>query len=39
MKHVHPRDVKSALCLLVRLFGEQPKVSDEDSDIQDSLMK
>ena len=39
VKHVHPRDVKSALCLLVRLFGEQPKVSDEDSDIHDSLMK
>jgi hypothetical protein len=38
-KHVHPRDVKSALCLLVHLFLEQPKVSDEDSDIHDSLMK
>ena len=39
MKYVHPRDVKSALCLLVQLFLEQPKVSDEDSDIHDSLMK
>ncbi len=36
---VHPRDVKSVLCLLVRLFLEQPKVSDEDSDIHDSLMQ
>ncbi len=32
IKHVHPRDVKSALCLLVRLFLEQPKVSVEDSE-------
>ncbi len=34
-----PRDVKSALCLLVNLFLEQPKVKDEDSNICDSLMK
>jgi hypothetical protein len=34
-----PRDVKSALCLLVNLFLEQPKVNDEDSNICDSLMK
>jgi len=38
IKHVHPRDVKSALCLLPRLILEQPKVSDEDSEIYDSLM-
>ena len=38
IKHVHPRDVKSALCLLVRLFLEQPKVSVEDSKIHDSVM-
>jgi hypothetical protein len=38
IKYVHPRDVKSALCLLVRLFLEQPKVSDEDSKVHDSLM-
>ena len=37
--HVYPRDVKSALCLLVNLFLEQPKVKDEDSNIHDSLMK
>ncbi len=37
VKYVHPRDVKSALCLLVRLFLGQPKVSKEDSDIHDSL--
>ncbi len=36
---VFPRDVKSALCLLVNLFLEQPKVRDEDSKICDSLMK
>ncbi len=36
---VFPRDVKSALCLLVNLFLEQPKVNDEDSNIRDSLMK
>jgi hypothetical protein len=34
-----PRDVKSALCLLVNLFLEQPKVKDKDSNIHDSLMK
>jgi hypothetical protein len=36
---VFPRDFKSALCLLVNLFLEQPKVKDEDSNIRDSLMK
>jgi hypothetical protein len=36
---VFPRDVKSALCLLVNLFLEQPKVKDKDSNINDSLMK
>jgi hypothetical protein len=36
---VFPRDVKSALCLLVSLFLEQPKVKDKDSNICDSLMK
>ena len=25
MKHVHPRDVKSALCLLVHLFWSNPR--------------
>jgi hypothetical protein len=25
IKHVHPRDVKSALCLLVRLFWSNPR--------------
>ena len=39
VKYVHLRDVKSARCLLVRLFLEQPKVSNEDSDIHDSLMQ
>ncbi len=39
IKHVHSRDVKSALCLLVRLFLDQPKVSVEDSEIHDSLMQ
>ena len=34
-----PRDVKSALCMVVNLFFEQPKVNDEDSNIRDSLMK
>jgi hypothetical protein len=33
------RDVKSALCLVVNLFLEQPKVWDKDSNIRDSLMK
>jgi hypothetical protein len=33
------RDVKSALCLVVNLFLEQPKVKDKDSNIRDSLMK
>jgi hypothetical protein len=36
---VFPRDVKSALCLVVNLFLEQPKVKDKDSNISDSLMK
>jgi len=39
IKHVHPRDVKSALCLVVLLFLEQPKVSAEDSEIHDSVMQ
>ena len=39
IKHVHPRDVKSALCLVVWLFLEQPKVSAEDSEIHDSVMQ
>ena len=39
IKHVHPRDVKSALCLVIQLFLEQPKVSAEDSEIHDSLMQ
>ncbi len=39
IKHVHQRDVKSALCLLVRLFLKQPKVSVEDSKIHDSVMQ
>jgi len=40
IKHVHPRrDVKSALCLVVQLFLEQPKVSTEDSKIRDSVMQ
>jgi hypothetical protein len=34
-----PRDVKSALCLVVNQFLEQPKVKDKDSNICDSLMK
>jgi hypothetical protein len=36
---VFPRDVKSALCLPLNLFLEQPKVKDEDSNIRNSLMK
>jgi len=39
IKHDHPRDVKSALCLVVRLFLEQPKVSAKDSEIHDSVMQ
>jgi hypothetical protein len=39
IKHIHPRDVKSALCLVVRLFLEQPKVSAEDCEIHDSVMQ
>ncbi len=31
--------LKSALCLLVNLFLEQPKVKDKSSNIRDSLMK
>ena len=38
IKYVHPRDVKSAHCLLVRLLLGQPKVSKEDSDIHDLLL-
>jgi hypothetical protein len=34
-----PRDVKSALCLVVNLFLEQPKVNDKDRSICNSLMK
>ncbi len=36
---VFPRDVQSALCLLVNLFLKQPKVKDKDSNICDSLIK
>jgi hypothetical protein len=36
---VFTREVKSALCLLVNLFLEQPKVKDKDRNICDSLMK
>ncbi len=39
LDNVFPRDVKSALCLLVNLFLEQPKIKDKDSNISDSLMK
>ncbi len=39
LSHVHPGDVKSALCLVVNLFLEQTKVEDEESNIHDSLMK
>jgi hypothetical protein len=39
MAQVFPRDVKSALCLVVNLFLEQTKVNHEDSNIHDSLMK
>jgi hypothetical protein len=39
IKYVHPKDVKSALCLLIRLFLEQPKISVEDSEIHDSVMQ
>ncbi len=39
IKHVHPRDVKSALCLVVWLFLVLPKVSAEDSEIHDSVMQ
>jgi hypothetical protein len=39
IKYAHSRDVNSAICLLVRLFLEQPKVSDEDSKIHDLLMQ
>ena len=37
--HVFPRDVKSALCLVVNLFLEQPKVNGKDSNIHYSLLK
>jgi hypothetical protein len=37
--HVYPRDVKSALSLVVKLFLEQTKVANEVSNIHDSLMK
>ena len=33
VKHVPPRDFKSTLCLVVNLFLEQAKISDEDSNI------
>jgi hypothetical protein len=36
---VFPRNVKTALCLVMNLFLEQPKVKDKDSNIRDSLMK
>jgi hypothetical protein len=36
---VLPRDVKSALCLVVNLFLEQTNVDEEVSKIHDSLMK
>ncbi len=39
LNNVFPRDVKSALCLLMNLFLEQPKIKDKDSNISDSLMK
>ncbi len=39
LDNVFPRDVKSALCLLVNLFLERPKIKYEDSNISDSLMK
>jgi hypothetical protein len=39
MAQVFPGDVKSALCLVVNLFLEQPKVNGKDSNIHDSLMK
>jgi len=39
IKHVHPRDVKSALCLVVGLILEQPKVSAEYSEIHNSVMQ
>ncbi len=39
LDNVFPRDVKSALCLHVNLFLEQPKIKDKDSNISDSLMK
>jgi hypothetical protein len=39
MAQVFPRDVNSALCLVVNLFLEQPKVNDEDHNNHDSLMK
>ncbi len=39
VSHVYPRDVKSALYLVVNLFLEQTKVADDVSNIHDSLMK
>jgi hypothetical protein len=36
---VFPRDAKSALCLVVNLFLDQPKIKDKDSNIHDSFMK
>jgi hypothetical protein len=39
LDEVFPRDVKSALCLLVNPFLEQPKVKVNNSNIRDSLMK
>ncbi len=39
LDNVFSRDVKSALCLLVNLFLEQPKIKDKDSNISDPLIK
>jgi hypothetical protein len=35
---VFPSDGKSAFCLVVNLFLEQPKINEEDSNIHDSLL-
>jgi hypothetical protein len=37
--HIYPRDVKSALGLVVNLFLEHTKIANEVRDIHDSLMK
>ncbi len=39
LSYIHPRDVKSTFCLVVYLFLEQTKVADEESNIQDYLIK